>query len=208
LVFLDETGANTKRARRYGRAFRSHRLIAKVPHGHRKTTTFVVGLRFDDYVAPLEVDGPMNGNVFLADVQQHFSLKLRSQDVVIMNNLAAHKVAGVHATIDDANAQLVFLPPSSPDFNPIELAFAKLTSLLRRGGKRTEHQLEANIGSLLDKFCNDECCNYVDTAAIRYANAKNALSRALISGSDHNPADTPLGHTRALRTRAEKSRML
>lgn len=146
-------------ARRYGRAFRSHRLIAKVPHGHWKTTTFVAGLRFDGFVAPLVVDGPMNGDVFLAYVQQHLVQTLHPHDVVIMDHLAAHKVAGVRAAIEDANAQRVYLPPYSPDFNPIELAFAKLKSLLRRAGERTIDRLETTIGTLLENFSNDECCN-------------------------------------------------
>ncbi len=129
-------------ARRYGRAFRSHRLIAKVPHGHWKTTTFVAGLRFDGFVAPLVVDGPMNGDVFLAYVQQHLVQTLHPHDVVIMDHLAAHKVTGVRGAIEDANAQLVYLPPYSPDFNPIELAFA--TQVAPSPRRRADHRPTEN----------------------------------------------------------------
>lgn len=159
-MFLDETGANTKMARRYGRAFRSHRLIAKVPHGHWKTTTFVAGLRVDGFTAPLVVDGPMNGELFLAYVQQHLAPTLRLDDILIMDNLPAHKVTGVRDAIESAGAQLVYLPPYSPDYNPIELAFAKFKSLLRRAGERTVDGLQTTIGKLLDSFTNDECRNY------------------------------------------------
>lgn len=159
-MFLDETGANTKLTRRYGRAFRGHRLIAKVPHGHWKTTTFVGGLRIGGFTAPLVVDGPMNGDVFRAYVQQHLVKTLQAGDIVIMDNLAAHKVVGVRDAIESVKARLVYLPPYSPDFNPIELAFAKLKSLLRREAARTVDALETTIGKLLDSFTHDECQNY------------------------------------------------
>lgn len=98
-VFLDETAANTKMARHYGRAFRGHRLVSSVPHGHWKTTTFVAGLTLDGFIAPLIVDGPMNGDVFRAYAEQQLSSALRSGDLVIMDNLAAHKVGGVHPQV-------------------------------------------------------------------------------------------------------------
>lgn len=129
VVFIDETGANTKMARRYGRAFRGRRLVAKVPHGHWKTTTFVGALRATGFTAPLVVDGPMNGDLFLAYVQQQLVPTLRSGDTVILDNLSSHKKAGIREAVEAAGANLVYLPPYSPDLNPIELAFAKLKSL-------------------------------------------------------------------------------
>ena len=146
--------------RRYGRAVRGHRLVSRVPHGHWKTTTFVAGLRVDGFVAPLVVDGAMNGAVFRAYVQQHLARKLLPHDILIMDNLAAHKVRGVREAIEAVGATLVYLPPYSPDFNPIELAFAKLKTLLRSAAERTIEHLESTIGKLLDHFSHTECKNY------------------------------------------------
>lgn len=160
LVFLDETGANTKMTRRYGRALRGERLVAKVPHGHWKTTTFVGGLRASGFVAPTVIDGPMNGVAFRAYVEQQLAPTLRRGDVVIMDNLAAHKVVGVRAAIEAVGALLVYLPPYSPDLNPIELAFAKLKSLLRAAAQRVVGALEETIGQLLQQFTPTECRNY------------------------------------------------
>ena len=160
LVFIDETGANTKMARRYGRAFRGRRLVAKVPHGHWKTTTFVGALRATGITAPMVVDGPINGDVFLAYVQQQLAPTLKSGDTVIMDNLSSHKRAGVQETIESVGASLVFLPPYSPDLNPIELAFAKLKQLLRKAATRTIDQLETTIGRLLKEFQPKECQAY------------------------------------------------
>ena len=160
LVFLDETGADTKMARRYGRIFRSQRLVSKVPHGHWKTTTFVAGLRVSGLMSPLIVDGPMNGDIFRAYVEQHLVSELHTHDIVIMDNLAAHKVRGVRQAIEAVEAQLVYLPPYSPDFNPIELAFSKLKSLLRAAAVRTIEGLESTISEALDRFTPTECRNY------------------------------------------------
>jgi transposase len=160
LVFLDETGADTKLTRRCGRTWRSHRLVAHVPHGHWKTTTFVAALRASGLAAPLVVDGPMNGPVFRAYVEQQLAPTLKPSDFVILDNLAAHKVAGVREAIEAAGAQLVYLPPYSPDLNPIEQLFAKLKSLLRKAAARTVAELETTIASLLDCFTPTECCNY------------------------------------------------
>lgn len=169
-MFLDETGANTKMARRYGRTWRGHRLVAHVPHGHWRTTTFVAALRFTGLTAPLVVDGPMNGTVFLAYVQQHLAPTLRPGDLVILDNLSAHKVAGVREAIEAVGAKLIYLPPYSPDFNPIEQAFAKLKSLLRRAAERTVTALEETIGRLLNEFSERECQNYIRHAgyALRF----------------------------------------
>ncbi len=119
LVFIDETGAHTKLVRLYGRARRGQRLVAQIPYGHWKTTTFVGALRVGGITAPLVVDGPMNGAIFRAYVEQQLAPALRPGDTVIMDNLAAHKVAGVREAIETAGAQLVYLPPYSPDLNPI-----------------------------------------------------------------------------------------
>jgi transposase len=160
LVFLDETGAHTKLTRLYGRAVRGQRVIAKVPHGHWKTTTFVGALRAGGFVAPTVIDGPMNGAAFRSYVEQQLAPALRRGDVVIMDNLAAHKVAGVREAFEAVGARLVYLPPYSPDFNPIELAFAKLKSLLRAAAQRTVEALEETIGELLGQFTSRECLAY------------------------------------------------
>ena len=120
LVFIDETGTSTNMARLRGRAPRGERLVGKVPHGHWKTTTFVAGLRSSALTAPCVIDGPMNGNAFLAYVEQILSPSLKPDDIVVLDNLSAHKVAGVREAIEAAGARLLYLPPYSPDFNPIE----------------------------------------------------------------------------------------
>lgn len=160
LVFLDETAANTKMTRLYGRARRGQRVVGRAPHGHWKTTTFLAALRHDGLSAPLVVDGPMNADVFLAYVQQHLAPTLSEGDVVIMDNLAAHKRAGVREAIAARGASLVYLPPYSPDFNPIEQVFAKVKSLLRKLEARTIPLLESALGTMLDHFAPAECTNY------------------------------------------------
>ncbi len=160
LVFIDETGASTKMTRQRGRAPCGKRLIAKVPHGHWQTTTFVAGLRSDGISAPLVVDGAMNGELFLAYVQQQLAPTLQSGDVVVMDNLPAHKVAGVRQAIERVGARLVYLPPYSPDFNPIEQAFAKLKGLLRSAAQRTVVGLHQAIADAIEQFAPAECQNY------------------------------------------------
>ena len=140
---------------------RSERLIAATPHGHWRTTTFVAGLRSTGLVAPLVLDGPMNGSAFLAYVQQFLAPTLRSGDVVVMDNLAAHKVAGVEDAIRAIEASLLYLPPYSPDLNLIEQVFAKLKPLLRGAAARTKETLWTTIGQLLDRFKPAECRNYL-----------------------------------------------
>ncbi|MDR6287480.1 transposase [Methylopila jiangsuensis] len=132
LVFIDETWASTNMARTRGRAPRGERLRAAVPHGHWKTTTFVAGLRLSGMVAPMALDGPINGRSFQAYVDQVLVPELKPGDVVVMDNLGSHKGAGVRAAIKAAGAELLYLPPYSPDFNPIENAFSKLKALLRK----------------------------------------------------------------------------
>ena len=161
LVFIDETWATTNMARRYGRAPRGQRVIAAVPHGHWKTSTFVAALRTSGLTAPLVVDGAMNGAVFLAYVEQILAPTLSPRDIVIMDNLASHKVAGVREAIEARGATLVYLPPYSPDLNPIEQAFAKLKALLRKIAARTLARLWDALGDLLNRFTPQECANYL-----------------------------------------------
>jgi transposase len=160
LVFIDETGTATDMARPRGRCARGERLIGKVPHGHWKTTTFVAGLRHDAITAPLVVDCPMNGEIFLAYVEQFLIPTLQPNDIVIMDNLPSHKVAGVRQAIERAGASLFYLPPYSPDFNPIEQVFAKLKALLRKAAERSIAALWTKIGELLNAFSPTECANY------------------------------------------------
>ncbi len=164
LVFIDETGASTKMARLHGRAPRGERLRAAIPHGHWKTTTFVGALRLTGMTAPMVFDGPMTGEWFLAYTEQVLVPTLRPGDVVILDNLPAHKGSAVRAAVEAIGATLLFLPPYSPDFNPIENAFAKLKTLLRKAAARTVDQLWRVIGESLDAFTPDECANYFAAA--------------------------------------------
>jgi len=161
-VFLDETWASTNMARRRGRAPRGERLVAAVPHGHWETTTFVCGLRSGGLVAPLVLDGALTGEVFLAYVGQQLAPALRPGEVLVMDNLSAHKVAGVREAVEAAGASLLYLPPYSPDLNPTEQVFSKLKALLRSAAERTVEGLWAAIGRLLDLFPPDECARYLD----------------------------------------------
>ena len=160
LVFLDETAANTKMARRYGRAPRGERLVDAVPHGHWKTTTFIAALRRGGMTAPCVIDGAMNGDLFVAYVGQMLVPTLRTGDVVVMDNLACHKRAEVRTLIEGAGCRLLYLPPYSPDFNPIEPAYAKLKALLRKARQRTVAGLENFLGEAVDAFSAPECANY------------------------------------------------
>ncbi len=137
LVFIDETGAATNMTRRYGRAPKGERLACKAPHGHWKTTTFVGALRLEGMTAPLVIDGPMNGETFLAYVEQFLVPTLRHGDIVIMDNLSSHKNLAIAEAIATAGAELRYLPPYSPDLNPIENAFSKLKAHLRKTAART-----------------------------------------------------------------------
>lgn len=161
LVFIDETGTSTNMARLRGRARRGERLVGKIPHGHWKTTTFVAGLRSDALTAPCVIDGPMNGNTFLAYVEQILAPSLKPGDIVVLDNLSAHKVAGVREAVEAAGARVLYLPPYSPDFNPIEQLFAKIKALLRKAAERSVDGLWSRIASLLDAFTPQECANYL-----------------------------------------------
>lgn len=160
LVFLDETWAKTNMTRTHGRALRGERLVAAVPHGHWKTMTFLAGLRSSGIVAPCVFDGPINGTLFLAWIQQFLLPDLRPGDVVVLDNLGSHKGAGVRRAVRSAGAHLLFLPPYSPDLNPIEQVFAKLKTLLRKADERSIAAVWHRIGSLLDQFTPSECTNY------------------------------------------------
>jgi transposase len=161
LVFIDETGANTKMTRRYGRCPRGQRLVEAVPHGHWKTTTFVAALRSDGLVAPMVVDGAMNGDVFVAYAEQVLAPVLRPGDVVVMDNLASHKRVAAVRAIEAAGCSVVYLPPYSPDYNPIELAFAKVKARLRAAELRTIDRVEDFFGAVHDAFTPGECQGYM-----------------------------------------------
>jgi transposase len=164
LVFIDETGLSTKMARLRGRAPRGERCRAGVPHGHWKTTTFAGALRLSGMTAPFVYDGAMNGTVFLAYVEQVLLPTLKSGDFVVMDNLPAHKAAGVRDAIERVGATLAFLPPYSPDFNPIENAFAKLKALLRARAERSISGLWDAVGTIVGLFSPTECANYFRAA--------------------------------------------
>lgn len=152
LVFLDETWAKTNMTRLLARAPRGSRVIDYVPHGHWKTTTFLAALRVEGLTAPLVVDAPINGELFRAYVEQHLAPTLKPGDLVVMDNLGSHKVAGVSEAIKARKAKLLYLPPYSPDLNPIEQVFAKLKALLRAAGERTVAALWDRIASILEQF--------------------------------------------------------
>jgi transposase len=164
LVFIDETGTSTKMARLRGRAPRGKRLVGEIPHGHWKTTTFVAGLRSTALTAPCVIDGPMNGNAFLAYVEQVLAPTLKPGDIVVLDNLSAHKVPGIREAIEAAGAKLFYLPPYSPDFNPVEQLSAKLKALLRKAAERSVDGLWSRIASLLSAFTPEECANYFRNA--------------------------------------------
>ena len=169
LVFVDETGASTKMARLRGRAPRGHRCRAPVPHGHRKTTTFVGALRLSGMTAPMVLDGAMHGAAFLAYVEKVLVPTLRPGDIVVMDNLACHRSAAVRNAIRQAGAELRFLPPYSPDFNPIEMAFSKFKAYLKRRAARTVTELWEAIGHATDIFTPAECETYFAVAGYNRA---------------------------------------
>jgi transposase len=164
LVFIDETGLSTKMARLRGRSPRGKRCRSAIPHGHWKTTTFTGALRLSGMTAPMVLDGAMNGTVFRAYVEQVLVPTLAPGDIVIMDNLPAHKADGVRQSIENAGCELLFLPPYSPDFNPIENAFSKLKSLLRAKAERSVDALWNTVGEIVELFEPQECANYFAAA--------------------------------------------
>jgi transposase len=169
LVFIDETGASTKMARLYGRAPRGQRCRAPVPHGHWETTTFTGALRLQGLTAPMLLDGPMNAAAFLAYIEQVLVPTLNAGDIVVMDNLPTHKPTGVRRAIEATGALLLYLPPYSPDFNPIEMAFAKLKAFMRAARPRTFDHVTALTAAALALFTPAECRNYVRHCGYRVA---------------------------------------
>jgi transposase len=160
LVFVDETATSTNMARQRGRCARGLRLIGRVPQGHWQTVTFVAGLRHDGMVAPFVIDGAMTGASFLTYLKQCLAPTLERGDIVILDNLKAHRVAGVREAIEATGATLRYLPLYSPDLDPIEMPFAKLKALLRKAAERSVRGLWHRIGSLIQTFSPQECANY------------------------------------------------
>ncbi|WP_298723028.1 IS630 family transposase [uncultured Ferrovibrio sp.] len=164
LVFIDETWAKTSMTRSHGRCAKGQRLIGRVPHGHWRTMTFLAALRSDRIDVPYVFDGPINGERFRAYVEQCLVPTLKPGDIVVLDNLGSHKSAAVRKAIRAAGAKLLFLPPYSPDLNPIEQVFSKLKSLLRKAAERSVEATWQRIGSLLDRFPPQECANYLRNA--------------------------------------------
>jgi transposase len=164
LVFLDETGLNTKLGRLYGRALGGARCVGALPHGHWRTSTFIAGLRCDGMIAPLLIDGPMDGAMFLAYIGQMLAVELQPGDLVICDNLASHRVEGVKEAIEARGATLQYLPPYSPDLNPIEMAFSKLKAELRQRAARTLPSLVKATAAALKTFTPNHCRKFFQHA--------------------------------------------
>lgn len=161
LVFIDETWVKTNMTRTRGRAPVGQRLVDHVPHGHWQTTTFIAALRVRGLTAPVVFDGAVNGEIFLVYVRDHLAPTLRRGDIVVMDNLSSHKVQGVREAIEAAGAQIAYLPPYSPDLNPIEQVFAKLKAMLRKYGERTVESLWNRVGELIPRVTRKECANFL-----------------------------------------------
>jgi len=170
LVFIDETWIKTNMAPLRGWGPKGKRLRAYAPHGHWRTLTFLGALRCDRLTAPCVFDGPINGQTFRAYVEQQLVPTLKPGDIVIMDNLGSHKSAVLRQIIKAAGARLWFLPPYSPDLNPIEQAFAKIKHWMRMAQKRSIPDTWRHIGALIDTITPDECANYLTNAG--YASAK------------------------------------
>lgn len=168
VVFIDETWAKTNMTRTYGRSERGARLPAKTPYARWETTTFLGAMRSTGFVAPLCVDGAINSELFAGWVEQHLAKTLRPGDVVVMDNLSSHKTRRVLTAVEGVGAEVRYLPPYSPDLNPIELAFSKFKKLLRDGAQRTTAKLWQLCGQVLDLFTEQECRNYLRHCGYRY----------------------------------------
>lgn len=167
LVFVDESGANTRMTRLRGRALGGQRLQAHVPHGRYETSTLIAGIRLDGPCAPWLFEGPMDGEMFLAWVRQGFAPTLRSGDVVILDNLATHKIRGVREALEAVGARLMYLPPYSPDFNPIEPMWSKIKQILRSQAPRTDEQLLLAAKTAFNSISTADCKGFFFSA--RYA---------------------------------------
>src|SRR3954451_12245959 len=172
---LHESSMKTNMTRRYGRSKCAQRLVAAVPHGHWKTTTFVGALRCNGLTAPLVIDGAINGELFLAYVEQVLVPTLKPGDVVIMDNLRVHRMAAVRQAIEASHATLLFIPPYSPDLNPIELAFSKLKALLRAKAIRTTDALWKVVGELCGSFSPAECASYFRVVCVKFCKMSDWL---------------------------------
>lgn len=164
LNFVDETWVKTNMTRTHGRCAKGQRLVAKVPHGRRETLTFIAALRCDGLTAPCLLDGPIDADSFLAWIEQFLVPTLRPGDIVVMDNLSSHRDPAIRCAIRNAGAKLFYLPKYSPDLNPIEQAFAKLKTLLRKADERSTDAVWKRIGSLLDQVSSDECAAYIKHA--------------------------------------------
>ena len=160
LVFIDETGLNTKMARLRGRCLKGRRMVAGIPHGHWKTMTFIAGLRCDRLTAPWVIDGPMNADIFERYIETQLAPTLNKGDVVVLDNLPAHKRDSIRRVVGKRGAWLLFLPPYSPDFNPIELVFSKFKAHMKRLKPRTIEDLWKAAGIVCELFKPEECRNF------------------------------------------------
>ena len=160
-MFVDETWTKTNMTRTHGRAPRGQRLVARVPHGRWTTMTFLAALRADRIDAPCVIDGPINGVIFRAWIEQFLVPTLQPGDVVLLDNLGSHKGIAIRRAIRAAGAHLLFLPPYSPDLNPIEMMFAKLKTMLRKADERSIPAVCQRIGEILNHFSPSECASYL-----------------------------------------------
>lgn len=160
-MFIDETWVKTNMAPLRGWGPKAQRLISRAPYGRWKTMTFIGALRSDRVEAPWLIDGPINGELFTYYVENVLAPTLKAGDVVILDNLGSHKSKAVRKAIRNRGAHLIFLPPYSPDLNPIEQLFAKIKHLLREAQERTEDTLSEKLGQLLDLISPQECANYL-----------------------------------------------
>lgn len=164
LVFVDESGAHTKMTRLRGRALGGRRLLARIPHGHYQTSTLISGLRLEGHCAPWLFGGSMNGEMFLAWVRQGLAPTLRAGDVVILDNLSTHKIRGVREAIEAAGARLLYLPPYSPDFNPIEPMWSKVKQILRSHDPRSEQELLSAAKTAFQSISTADCKGFFFSA--------------------------------------------
>jgi transposase len=164
LVFIDETSLNTKMVKTSGWAPVGERLIDHTPFGHWQTQTFIAGLRHDSLTAPWVVSGAINQKCFETYIKTQLVPTLKKGDVVILDNLSSHKSAKAEEYLKDAGAWFLFLPPYSPDLNPIEMAFAKLKALIRKAAARTYDELWRAAGDVCDLFTEEECLNFFNAA--------------------------------------------
>jgi transposase len=182
LVFIDETATSINMVRLRGRCPRGERLISHIPQGAWKTITFVAALRHNKMVAPMVIDGPIDGPAFVAYVGQCLAPMLKCNDIVVMDNLPAHKVPGVKEVIEAFGATVQYLPQYSPDLNPIEMPFSKFKAFLRKVSERTVRGLHRRIGSFVPTISRAECRNYFRHAG--YASRIRPLIQLYISASN------------------------